>query len=80
MASNPPFAASLFAATGISKAPGTFTRVTLSSVAPCRLRASIAPSTSLELMKSLNLLTTIANLKPSADIIPSSIFGIFVSC
>jgi hypothetical protein len=46
----PAFCCKPFRAIGISKAPGTLTRVMLSSSAPCLLSASNAPSTSFELI------------------------------
>src|SRR5687768_1414457 len=68
----------LRAAAGSSHAPGTHTRSTLSGAAPCRLSASIAPSTSLSVIGSLNRLAMTANRRPDAAGVPlySAIVGL----
>ena len=52
--------ANFFAASGISKAPGTHAISISSSLTPCLFKASIAPDKSFDPINSLNLPTIIA--------------------
>src|SRR5712672_2549186 len=65
-ASYRPVAASFFAASGSSKAPGTWTTSTFSLLAPARLRASTAAASRRSVMKLLKRLTTMPKRRPTA--------------
>src|SRR2546430_12974390 len=61
-----PVAASFFAVSGNSNAPGTCTTSTSLLAAPARSSASTAAARSRSVIKPLNRLTTIPNRKPAA--------------
>src|SRR6267154_824737 len=65
-ASYRPVAASFFAASGSSKAPGTWTTSTFSCFEPARLRASTAAASKRSVMKLLKRLTTMPKRRPTA--------------
>src|SRR5882762_5425397 len=65
-ASYRPVAASFFAASGSSKAPGTWMTSTFSLFEPARLRASTAAASKRSVMKLLKRLTTIPKRRPDA--------------
>src|SRR5579884_40907 len=74
-ASTLPEAASAFAATGISKLPGTQATVMRPSSAPCRRSASSAPSSRERVTTSFHRLITMPNARPSAVSLPSSVLA-----
>src|SRR5882762_6950556 len=65
-ASYRPVAANFFAASGSSKAPGTWMTSTFSLFEPARLRASTAAASKRSVMKLLKRLTTIPKRRPDA--------------
>src|SRR5699024_9433358 len=69
-----PSSANFLAASGISNAPGTHITVIFSSVTPCRLNVSVAPSNNLLVINSLKRATTIPTFSSVSTAFPSITF------
>src|SRR5699024_12434570 len=69
-----PSSANFLTASGISNAPGTHITVIFSSVTPCRLNVSVAPSNNLLVINSLKRATTIPTFSSVPTAFPSITF------